>query len=456
VLHSGLTERERFVAWRSASEGRAKLVVGTRSAVFAPLPAGGLIIVDEEHDPSYKQQRGFRYSARDLAVVRARRLGIPVVLASATPSLESFHNASTGRYRKLDMPRRIGLGGHPQVRVLDLGRLATRQALSTPLVSAIERHLAAGSQVMLFLNRRGFAPALFCPQCKSVEECTRCDARMTVHAKAALLRCHHCGQERPLRWACAACGNERLAVGAGTQRVGDELAALFPGVRVARLDRDATSRKGTLAAVLADVESGATQILVGTQMLTKGHDFRRVTLVGVLNADQGLFGTDPRSHERLAQTIVQVAGRAGRGDLPGEVLIQTHYPQHPLLERLLTADYASFAALALEERRATEWPPFSHLAAWRAESIERAPAFAFLNRVKDAAREGEGGSGVKVLGPAPQQMERREGRYRAQLLFQSAQRGTLHELLGKTLHAMRGSPEARKVRWSVDVDPLEL
>jgi primosomal protein N' (replication factor Y) len=456
VLHSGLTERERFVAWRGASEGRAKLVVGTRSAVFAPLPAGGLIIVDEEHDPSYKQQRGFRYSARDLAVVRARRLGIPVVLASATPSLESFHNASTGRYRKLDMPRRVGLGGQPQVRVLDLGRLATRQALSTPLVSAIERHLAAGSQVMLFLNRRGFAPALFCPQCKSVEECGRCDARMTVHAKAAVLRCHHCGQERPLRWACAACGNERLAVGAGTQRVGDELATLFPGVRVARLDRDATSRKGTLAAVLAEVESGATQILVGTQMLTKGHDFPRVTLVGVLNADQGLFGTDPRSHERLAQTIVQVAGRAGRGDLPGEVLIQTHYPQHPLLERLLTADYASFAALALEERRATEWPPFSHLAAWRAESIERAPAFAFLNRVKDSARESDGGPGVKVLGPAPQQMERREGRYRAQLLFQSAQRGPLHELLGKTLHAVRGSPEARKVRWSVDVDPLEL
>ena len=457
VLHSGLTERERFLAWRSAHAGRAKLVVGTRSAVFAPLPAAGLIIVDEEHDPSYKQQRGFRYSARDLAVVRAQRLKIPVVLASATPSLESFHNASAGRYTKLEMPRRIGSAGQPQVRVLDLSRLATRQALSTPLVSAIERHLAAGSQVMLFLNRRGFAPALFCAECKSVEECSRCDARMTVHAKAAVLRCHHCGQERPLRWACAACGNERLAVGAGTQRVSDELNALFPGVRVARLDRDATSRKGTLAAVLADVESGATQILIGTQMLTKGHDFPRVTLVGVLNADQGLFGTDPRSHERLAQTIVQVAGRAGRGDLPGEVLIQTHYPQHPLLERLLTADYAAFAALALEERRATEWPPFSYLAAWRAESIERAPAFAFLNHVKTAAVESQGATGaVKVLGPAPQQMERREGRYRAQLLFQSAQRGPLHELLGKTLLALRGSPDARKVRWSVDVDPLEL
>jgi primosomal protein N' (replication factor Y) len=454
VLHSGLTDRERFIAWRSAYRGSARLVVGTRSAVFAPLPAAGMIIVDEEHDPSYKQQQGFRYSARDLAIVRARRLGTPVLLASATPSLESLHNARTGRYRKLDMPMRIGAAGPPEIRVVDLRRHAARTALSTPLVTAIEQHLAAGSQVMLFLNRRGFAPALFCPGCGTTEDCERCDARLTVHARAGRLRCHHCGAEKPLSWSCPKCRGERLAVGAGTQRVADELATLFPAARIARLDRDSTRAKGGLAAVLARVESGATQILIGTQMLTTGHDFPRVTLVGVLNADQGLFGTDPRAHERLAQTLVQVAGRAGRADLPGSVVIQTHYPEHPLLACLLAHGYAAFAELALEERRTSDWPPFAHLAVWRAESIERTRAFAFLEQVRTAA--GGGNSDVRVLGPAPSPMERREDRYRAQLLFQSKQRAALHELLRGTLAVVRRAREARGVRWSVDVDPIEL
>jgi primosomal protein N' (replication factor Y) len=458
ILHSGLAERERFDAWRKAHRLEARLIVGTRSAVFAPLPAAGLVIVDEEHDSSYKQQRGFRYSARDLAVVRARRLAIPVLLASATPSLESFHNAELGRYQKLEMPRRIGRAGEPRLKVIDLGQHASRHGLSTPLVSAIGKHLASRNQVLLFLNRRGFAPALFCPGCKTTEQCTRCDARMTVHAKDAVLKCHHCGQQRPLVSACPRCGGERIPVGAGTQRVGEELATLFPTARLARLDRDATSRKGTLDAVLRDVESGNVEILVGTQMLTKGHDFPRVTLVGVLNADQGLFGTDPRSHERLAQTILQVAGRAGRAELPGEVLIQTHYPDHPLLQCLLSQDYAAFAALALAERRETGWPPFSHLAVWRAEAARREPALEFLGSVRAAAAEARaaGRREVSILGPAPQPMERKEGRYRAQLLFQSAHRGPLHELLDQTLATVRGSPKARRVRWSIDVDPLEL
>jgi primosomal protein N' (replication factor Y) len=458
LLHSGLTERERFDAWRRAYRAEAKLVVGTRSAAFAPLPAAGLVIVDEEHDASYKQQTGFRYSARDLAVVRARRLGVPVLLASATPSLESFYNAEQGRYRKLEMPRRIGSAGAPKLRIVDLSRHASRQALSTPLVAAIEEHLAAGNQVLLFLNRRGFAPALFCPECKDAVQCTRCDARLTVHARAGALRCHHCGAQRKLEWSCPTCGAERIAVGAGTQRVDEELTALFPSARIARLDRDVTSRKGALAAVLEDVAAGNTEILVGTQMLTKGHDFPRVTLVGVLNADQGLFGTDPRSHERLAQTILQVAGRAGRADRPGEVVIQTHYPEHPLLACLLTQDYAAFAALALAERRDTHWPPFSHVAAWRAEATEREPAFALLNRVRDVAKRlaKKMAGDVVLLGPAAQPMERKDGRYRAQLLFQSAQRAPLHELLRQTLHELRAAPEARKARWSVDVDPLEL
>src|SRR6185436_13924429 len=371
VLHSAVTERQRFDAWRRAYRGDARLVVGTRSAVFAPLPSAGLIIVDEEHDPSYKQQTGFRYSAPDLAVVRAQRLAVPIVLGFATPSLETFNNASQGRYVRLTLPRRIGSAGTPRVRVVDLNLHASHQALSTPLVSAIGQHLTAGHQVLLFLNRRGFAPALFCPQCKSTEQCRRCDARMTVHARAQVVRCHHCGAERALDWACGKCGAERIAVGAGTQRVGDELAMLFPAARIARLDRDSTSRKGALDAVLAGVETGNVDILIGTQMLTKGHDFPRVTLVGVLNADQGLFGTDPRSHERLAQTILQVAGRAGRADLPGEVVIQTHHKDHPLLTCLLDGDYTAFATLALTERRDAAWPPFAHLALWQAEASRR-------------------------------------------------------------------------------------
>jgi primosomal protein N' (replication factor Y) len=458
LLHSALTERERFESWRRAYRGEAKLVVGTRSAVFAPLPRAGLVIVDEEHDSSYKQQSGFRYSGRDLAVVRARRLDIPVVLASATPSLESVHNADQGRYRLLQMPRRIGSAGIPKLRLIDLKRHASRQALSTPLVVAVGEHLAAGNQVLLFLNRRGFAPALFCPGCKDAVQCSRCDARLTVHARVGELRCHHCGAQRPLEWACPTCGSERIAVGAGTQRIDDELTALFPNAKIARLDRDVTSRKGALTAVLDDVASGATDILIGTQMLTKGHDFPRVTLVGVLSADQGLFGTDPRSHERLAQTILQVAGRAGRADRPGEVVIQTHYPEHPLLTCLLAQDYAAFAALALTERRETQWPPFSHLAVWRAEAAQREPAFALLNRVRAiAARlQPKSAAEVAVLGPAPQQMERKDGRYRAQLLFQSAQRQPLHELLRRCLLELRTAAETRKARWSLDVDPLEV
>jgi primosomal protein N' (replication factor Y) len=457
ILHSALTELERFEAWRRAYRGHAMLVVGTRSAVFAPMPAAGLVIVDEEHDPSYKQQSGFRYSARDLAVVRARRLGVPVVLASATPSLESVLNAQQGRYRKLEMPRRIGSAGTPRLKLVDLKRHASRQALSTPLVASIGEHLAAGNQVLLFLNRRGFAPALFCPGCNAALQCSRCDARLTVHARALELRCHHCGAHRKLEWICPTCGSERIAVGAGTQRVDEELAALFPRARIARLDRDVTSRKGALATVLDGVASGNVEILVGTQMLTKGHDFPRVTLVGVLNADQGLFGMDPRSHERLAQTILQVAGRAGRADRPGEVVIQTHYPEHPLLRCLLAQDYAAFAALALEERRDARWPPYSHLAAWRAEAARREPAYALLDRVRAiASRAARAEREVAILGPAPQAMERKDGRYRAQLLFQSAQRAPLHELVRHTLVELRASKEARKARWSIDIDPLEL
>jgi primosomal protein N' (replication factor Y) len=454
VLHSGLTDRERLDAWRKTRSGEAQLIVGTRSAVFAPLARPGLIVIDEEHDPSFKQQQGFRYSARDLAIVRARALGVPVLLASATPSLESYRNAREGRYRLLELPRRIGEGGNPVMRLVDLNHHAERQGLSTPLLAAMEQHLGRGAQVLLFINRRGFAPVLFCAECGSTEDCARCDARMTIHARAGELRCHHCGSQRELRWSCPDCGAERVAVGAGTQRVTDELAMLFPSERIARLDRDAVGSAAALGAVLEDIERGDARIIVGTQMLTKGHDFPGVTLVGVLNADQGLFGTDFRSEERLAQTIIQVAGRAGRRERAGEVVIQTHYPQHPLLQSLMTQDYAAFAELALAERRQTGWPPYSHIALWRAEAASRDVVFRFLNRLRGAL--GRPPANARVLGPTPDWMERRGGRFRAQLLLQSDERAPLHALIGAGLAALSDWPEARRVRWSIDVDPVEL
>jgi primosomal protein N' (replication factor Y) len=454
VFHSGLTPTERLRTWRQARSGEARLIVATRSAAFAPLKDPGLIVVDEEHDPSYKQQSGFRYSGRDLAIVRAKALDIPVVLASATPSLESFRNAAEGRYRLLTLPNRIGSGGTPDIRIIDLNQHAARQGLSTPLIAAMEKHLANGNQVLLFINRRGFAPVLFCPNCATVSECVRCDSRMTVHASAAELRCHHCDRREPLHWACPNCGGERIGVGAGTERVTSELEALFPEHEISRLDRDAVVGREALGQALAEIESGAASIIVGTQLLTKGHDFPSVTLVGVLNADQGLFGTDFRSEERLAQTIVQVAGRAGRRNEQGEVLVQTHYPKHPLLTNLLSADYGAFAEHALTERRATGWPPFSHLAIFRAEATDRDDVFSLLRRLKQHCGLSE--AGTQVLGPTPDWMERRDGRFRAQLLLQSQHRPALHQTIRFCLSALAEWPKTHRVRWSIDVDPAEL
>jgi primosomal protein N' (replication factor Y) len=422
--------------------------------VFAPLPRAGLIVVDEEHDPSYKQQSGFRYSARDLAIVRARALDVPVVLASATPSLESFRNAVEGRYRTLSLPLRIGAGGEPELRIIDLNQHVSRRGLSTPLLAAMELHLRRGHQVLLFINRRGFAPVLFCPNCGKAAECDRCDARMTVHARAGKLRCHHCGRQETLHWACPDCGGERIGVGAGTERITAEIESLYPDLGIARLDRDVVIGREALGAALGEIESGRARIIVGTQLLTKGHDFPEVTLVGVLNADQGLFGADFRSEERLAQTIIQVAGRAGRRERRGEVLIQTHYPQHPLLRKLLSGDYAGFAEHALAERRATGWPPYCHLAVFRADAMDRSRVFGFLSRIKQHC--GDDRAEPRALGPTADWMERRDGRYRAQLLLQASRRSELHSLLDSCLRKIASWPDARRLRWSLDVDPAEL
>jgi primosomal protein N' (replication factor Y) len=453
TLHSSMTDSERLDAWRAARSGAAPVVIGTRSAVFTPLPDPGVIVVDEEHDPSYKQQEGFRYSARDLAVARAARHSIPVVLGSATPSLETLANAAEGRYRKLSLPERAGAAGRPRVGVVDLRRHAARDGLAQPVIAAIERHLGAGGQVLVYLNRRGWAPTLFCSGCGWIAPCPSCDARMTVHMARARLVCHHCGADAPLPFGCPKCGSEVSPVGQGTERVEQALAELFPQAPLVRIDRDVIRRRGDIERALEEVASGRARILLGTQMLTKGHDYPDVTLVAVLNADQGLFGADFRASERLAQQIVQVAGRAGRGARAGEVLVQSAYPENPLLTSLIHEGYEGFARRALEERRAAAWPPYARLALLRADAPDRGALHAFLRDAADAARPPQG---VRLLGPAAAAMERRAGRYRAQLLVEAAARPVLKQFLDAWLPAVEQLRRPRPLRWSVDVDPIEV
>lgn len=455
VLHSGLTDTDRLQAWRAARAGVAPVVIGTRSAVFAPLARPGLIVVDEEHDASYKQQDGFRYSARDLALARAQRLGVPVVLGSATPSLESLERVRAGRARRLDLPNRTAGARPPTLQLIDLRAHGETQGMATPTVFAMRRHLDAGGQVLVYLNRRGYAPTLFCPGCGWVAPCPRCDARLTVHQRERSLECHHCGTRQHVPTECPSCGQPVKPVGQGTERIEETLAALFPAHALERIDRDAVAKRGALEAALKRIHDGEVRILVGTQMLTKGHHFPLVTLVVVLNADQGLFGTDFRAAERLAQTIVQVSGRAGRAERPGEVLIQTEYPQHPLLQQLVSGGYDAFADAALREREQARWPPFARVAVLRAEAPGRAAPFEFLELARQLAVD-SGVAGVEVLGPAVAPMERRAGHYRAQLLLHAASHAPLQRLLARWVPLLEETPSARKVRWALDVDPLEL
>ena len=455
IMHSGLSATERLASWRAARSGHAEVVIGTRSAVFTPLHHCGVIVIDEEHDPSLKQQEGFRYSARDLAVMRGRIESVPVVLGSATPSLETLQNASRDRYESLYLPERPGQASHPHMRVIDLRVMPARNGLTATMLQAIDSHLTEKGQVILFLNRRGYAPTLMCTGCGWVAECPRCDARMTLHQNPARLRCHHCGRETDQPESCLECGSPLIPSGQGTERVEETLERQFPRARIARIDRDTTRNKGALDKILSDMRERRTEILVGTQMLTKGHDFPDVTLVGVLNADQGLFGTDFRSDERLAQNILQVSGRAGRGDRGGEVLIQTAFPDHPLLDCLINGGYEQFSAAALGEREAAVWPPFSHLVLIRAEAPRQPDPRIFLNKCRlEAERLMK--PPLVVLGPAPSPMERLSGRYRAQLLIRSPDRAQLHARLAQLVGKIEGLPEARRVRWSVDVDPVEL
>lgn len=459
LLHSALTDRERLDAWLAARDGQADIVIGTRSALFTPLKNPGLIIIDEEHDASYKQQEGLRYHARDLALVRARMERVPILLGSATPSLESLHNAASGRYGLLRLTQRAGGAQAPKFQRLDVKSLPLDAGLSMPLQRAIGETLGAGQQVLVYLNRRGFAPTLLCHDCGWISKCPRCDARMTLHQGSGELRCHHCDhRERPPR-KCPDCGKLDLRpVGAGTERAEERLRILFPQHPVLRIDRDSTSRKHAMRDLFATINKGEPCILVGTQMLAKGHHFPRVTLVAILDADGGLFSADFRASERMAQQIVQVAGRAGRAEEPGRVLIQTHLAEHPLLVQLTEQGYFAFAEQALSERRAAGLPPFCHLALLRAEAHKPGQAEGFLDEACSEAEQlqAQFGSDVELLGPVPAPMERRAGRFRAQLLLMSPARAPLHRLLTAWLQVLEGLPSGRQVRWSVDVDPIDL
>lgn len=457
VLHSGLGDRERLNAWHRAADGTAPIVIGTRSAVFTPLPNLGLVVVDEEHDTSFKQQESLRYSARDVAVMRAKLEQVPIVLGSATPSIESLHNAALGRYTRLVLPQRAGVAKTPRVHLLDLRRQPLKEGLAPPLLEAMTRHLAAGNQVLLFLNRRGYAPVLMCHTCGWVADCPRCDAKLTLHLGENRLRCHHCGLESSVHAQCPVCANtELLYVGRGTERIDHLLRGLFPGVPIARVDRDTTRRKGTMEQLLDAARSGSARLLIGTQMLAKGHHFPNVTLVAVLEVDQFLFSVDFRGPERLAQTLVQVAGRAGRADQEGEVIIQTHHPHHPMLRRLVEQGYRAFAMAALEEREAAGLPPYASMALLRAEAKLPTVALEFLNAAAAQARQLSGADRAQILGPAPAPMGKRAGWHRAQLLLQAGRRADLQQLLSRWTPTLAQLPHVRRVRWSLDVDPVEL
>ena len=452
ALHSGLNDNERAATWMAAARGQARVIVGTRSAVFVPLPEPGIVIVDEEHDGSYKQFDGIRYHARDFAIVRARALEVPIVLGSATPSLESLHNAQAGRHAQLRLRHRAGDAKPPAVRIVDVRKRPLQAGLSSEALDAIRVALDAGGQVLVFKNRRGYAPALLCHDCGWSAQCRRCDASMTVHAHGRRLQCHHCGARAAAPLACPDCASLALQPqGNGTERIEEDLAARFAEVPVLRIDRGSTHGRDALQkhfATLGD-EPG---ILIGTQMLAKGHDLGNLRLVVVVGIDEGLFSADFRSGEKLAQLLVQVAGRAGRADKPGSVLLQTHHPEHPLLNTLVAGGYHAFAEIELAQREAAGFPPFAHLALLRAEAKHADPPMQFLQRAKTSLHA----AAVEAHGPLPAPMPRRAGYQRAQLLLSATQRRDLHAALDALLPALHADPEARKLRWSLDVDPAEL
>ena len=454
VMHSALEEVARTSAWLAAATGDAGIVLGTRLAVLGPMPRLGLVVVDEEHDTSFKQQEGLRYSARDAAVALAKRARCPVILGTATPSLETWQNALAGRYERVELPERAVPGARlPHIHAVDLRAEPVQHGLASSSIEAIRNRLALGEQSLLFINRRGYAPVLACEACGWAAGCSRCTARLVLHTADRCLRCHHCGAEHAVPRFCPTCGNADLRpVGRGTQRIEETIAGLFPSARIVRIDRDVARQRAALAQTLEDVRRGDADILVGTQLLAKGHDFPQLTLVCVLDADNALFSTDYRATERLFSTLVQVAGRAGRREEPGEVRVQTRYPAHPLFSALERHDFAGFAASLLAEREASGFPPFVFELALRAEATKLEAA---LELLREAKRLVAAPGPVEAYDPVPLIITRRAGLERAQLIAQSRSRRALQEYarnLRETLQALPG----RQVRWHLDIDPIEF
>jgi primosomal protein N' (replication factor Y) len=475
VLHSGLADGERLSAWLRIVRGQARVLVGTRLALFTPIPNLGLIVVDEEHDPSYKQQEGLRYSARDLAIWRARDLGIPVVLGSATPSLETWQHAESGRYLKLSLPDRAQAAAPPKIRLIDTRQIKLKEGLSPHVLTAVGERLARGEQSLIFLNRRGYAPVLHCEACGWVSGCKRCSAYMVLHRSASQrggqarheLRCHHCGWQERVPPACPDCGNQDLQpMGRGTQRLEEHLAELFPTARIARIDADSTRRKGSAHALFSQMHAGEIDILVGTQMVAKGHDFQNLGFVGVLNSDAMLFSHDFRAPERLFSQLMQVAGRAGRSGVASEVFVQTGYPEQPLYQSLIKHDYDGFARYALDERKAAGLPPFAFQALLTAEAPELAQAVGFLGQARAESEDGmlDGAdeatraalARITLYDPVPLRVVRVANVERAQLLIESDHRPALQHFLHVWGARLPALASAARVRWHLEVDPLEI
>ena len=456
VFHSRLTPKERLLSWLMAKKGIASIVIGTRSAIFTPLKNPGIIIIDEEHDLSFKQQSGLRYSARNLATIRGKLENIPVILGSATPCLESIYNVKRKRYIELTLPERAGPAIHPSFHLVDMRNQKLKHGVAENLLYSIKKHLANNGQVLIFINRRGFAPILICHHCGWVAGCKYCDARLTLHQKKHQLRCHHCNIVEKIPPKCPNCSSENLlSLGTGTERVEATLQELLPEVRLVRIDRDTTRFKNSLETMLKGIHSKEYQVLIGTQMLAKGHHFQDVTMVAVLNVDQGLFSSDFRASEHLAQLIMQVAGRAGREEKPGEVYLQTHNPHHPLLLNLINGGYASFVNNCLLERQAAQLPPYSYLALFHAESKEPEAALKFLTKLRSCAEKSLVNS-ARIFGPVPAVMDRKAGYFRAQLLVQSQNRETLQQALDVLLNIIDELKPKHNLRWFLDVDPVEL
>jgi primosomal protein N' (replication factor Y) len=453
VLHSGLSEGERLSAWEAVRAGRARLLLGTRSALFTPMPNLALIVLDEEHDASFKQQDGFRYSARDVAVKRAADLKIPVILGSATPSLESINNAASGRYQRHRLRQRATKAAMPTWQVLDLRQQLTINGLAAAAVDAIAATLDRGEQAMVFLNRRGYAPVLMCGQCGWHGRCQRCEANMTWHRSLRRLSCHHCGNEKQVPRFCPECrADDLVGIGEGTQQLEAGLRERFPGTTIWRFDTDSTRGKGVLEAQIDAVRAGDPCIMVGTQMLVKGHHFPAVTLVVVVNVDQALYSADYRALERLGQTLLQVAGRAGRADKSGRVLLQTYEPDSHALQLLITEAYEAYSEWLLEDRRAAGLPPMSYQVQLKAEAMERQDVLVFLKAAAECFPPGKS----RLWGPIPALMEKVAGRYRMYLLAQASSRAELHRQLDAWLELLKSLAAARKVRWAVDVDPQDM